>query len=68
MTPFAVPRLRRARSYFLLCSLAAIACSAPAARAADAAAPAAPADSTKPKTFLREVVVTGARYTRAYYQ
>jgi len=26
------------------------------------------ADSTRPVTFLREIVVTGARYPRAYYQ
>ncbi len=68
MTSFAVPRLRRARFLFLLCSLASIACIAPGARAADGTPPPAPADSTKPKTFLREVVVTGARYPRAYYQ
>ena len=36
-----------------------------AARAAESAAP---ADSTKPVMFLKEMVVTGSRYPRAYYE
>lgn len=57
----------------LLLTLAALLAlgSIPAAGSADAAKPARPsafADTTKPVTFLKEIVVTGARYPRAYYE
>src|SRR5262245_10609923 len=38
------------------------------ARAADPAPGSAFADTTKPVSFLKETVVTGARYPRAYYE
>jgi hemoglobin/transferrin/lactoferrin receptor protein len=43
-----------------------LATAAPAARAAATAS--ALADTSKPATFLREVVVTGTRFPRAYFQ
>ncbi len=41
---------------------------AASALAADAGNPSAPADTTKPVMFLKQVVVTGTRYPRAYYE
>ena len=41
---------------------------APAASAAESTSSSAFADTTKPVMFLRETVVTGARYPRAYYE
>ncbi len=39
-----------------------------AVRAEDSAASSAFADTTRPVTFLKEMLVTGARYPRAYYE
>lgn len=64
MSASAAPGASRPRLIALFAFLLLLPSIAPAARAADDA----PADSVKPKTFLREVVVTGARYPRAYYQ
>src|SRR5438093_470835 len=37
-------------------------------RAQDAGSESAFADTTKPVTFLHEMVITGSRYPRAYYE
>jgi hemoglobin/transferrin/lactoferrin receptor protein len=62
------PNARRG-SGALLCALLALGAafaSAPSARAAETAT--APSDTTKPVLFLKETVVTGSRYPRAYYE
>jgi len=64
-----VPRcfVRRARAFVTVAAALALAATlAPAARSATKTS--ALADTTRPATFLHEIVVTGARYPRAFYQ
>ena len=57
----------RIAARFSLVALTLALASAPAASAADAASPAF-ADTSRPVTFLKTTVVTGARYPRRYYE
>jgi len=50
----------------VLLAVGAVLAAAPAARAAEKAT--APPDTTKPVMFLKETVVTGSRFPRAYYE
>ena len=61
------PRHRRAALAALLAGGLALVAVAPV-RAAEAKPRAAFADTTKPVLFLKETVVTGARYPRAYFE
>ena len=65
--PAGPPRSRRAAKVALLAAGLALAAVAPAP-AAEVKPHAALADTTRPVLFLKETLVTGARYSRVYYE
>ena len=65
--PIGSPRFRRAALVAVLAAGPALAAVAPVL-AAEAKPRSAFADTTKPVLFLKETVVTGARYPRAYFE
>ena len=65
--PIRTPQFRRAALFVLLGAGLALAAVAPVL-AAEAKLRSALADTTKPVVFLKETVVTGARYPRAYFE